>query len=283
MASHLRFLPLVFIAVGGVLALRAVASLEAVPEFMKSATAWAEASRPQKAGPKTQAQKSDAKSKAAKPQQLENAFADNIIDQSVPASSLAAQSASATAKPAPICATSVEDMARQAGISPSELNVLQSLSVRRQQLDARERQLSSQGQLIEAADAKLDGRIRQMDALKAQIEGLLAQSDKAVDTDTLRMIKVYETMKPKQAAEALMNMSDEVRLPIAAKMKEAKLAAVLGSMPAQAAQELTEKLALRMKRSSDIVGKLAASASGNPNGAKATPKPADKATAIARK
>jgi flagellar motility protein MotE (MotC chaperone) len=40
-------------------------------------------------------------------------------------------------------------------------------------------------------------------------------------------------------------LSDDVRLPIAAKMKERSLSTVLGYMPPAAARELTEKLARR--------------------------------------
>jgi flagellar motility protein MotE (MotC chaperone) len=170
-----------------------------------------------------------------------------VMDMATPA---------ATVAPAPVCATSINDLAKQAGMSPSELQVLQSLGTRRTQLDAREKQIASQEALIQAADAKLDGRIKQMEALKGQIQALLDQANKGADDDTARMIKVYEAMKPKDAARVLETMRDDVRLPIAAKMKERSLAAVLAQMTPNGAKELTEKLAMRMKQSEDIQSKL---------------------------
>ena len=52
-------------------------------------------------------------------------------------------------------------------------------------------------------------------------------------------------MKPKDAAGRMTLMDDAVRIPLAAKMKERALAAILAQMPAEDAKALTEKLAGR--------------------------------------
>lgn len=252
MANLPRFLPLVFVAIGGVLAMKAVSSVDSVPDMLKSArAAFAEEAAPAEKTPtKAAAKTAETKADGADGAQATNAQATNamsVMDVASPA---------ATVAPAPICATSINDLAKQAGMSPSELQVLQSLGTRRTQLDAREKQIASQEALIQAADAKLDGRIKQMEALKAQIQGLLDQASKGADEDTARMIKVYESMKPKDAARVLETMRDDVRLPIVAKMKERNLAAILAQMTPAGAKELTEKLAMRMKQSEDIQSKL---------------------------
>ena len=311
MANLPRFLPLIAVAIGGVIAMKAVSSIEGVPEFLKQATAMAEnapkpAAKPAK-GKKSSAQEgaadanpdlsaSDAKTLLGEASGSSNQASITELNNADPNAALkgaeskalsagdVAEEAAAQAlaqKPAPVCATSANDLAKQAGISPSELNILQSLSTRRQQLDARESQINMQAQLVEAADAKLDSRIKQMQTLKAQMEAMLAQASKTGDEDVARMVKVYESMKPKDAGAVLANMSDEVRLPIAAKMKEAKLAAVLGTMSPSAAQDLTEKLTQRMKRVNDLGQKLNQLSPNGANGAPQTPQPA-KANAPAK-
>ncbi|WAC48055.1 hypothetical protein OVA03_15365 [Asticcacaulis sp. SL142] len=261
MANLPRFLPLVFVAIGGVLAMKAVSSVDSMPDMLKSArAAFAEEAAPAEKAPakpaaktpeaktaeaQTAGTKADGEGADASSAQAPNAM--SVMDMATPA---------ATVAPAPVCATSINDLAKQAGMSPSELQVLQSLGTRRTQLDAREKQIASQEALIQAADAKLDGRIKQMEALKGQIQALLDQANKGADDDTARMIKVYEAMKPKDAARVLETMRDDVRLPIAAKMKERSLAAVLAQMTPNGAKELTEKLAMRMKQSEDIQSKL---------------------------
>jgi flagellar motility protein MotE (MotC chaperone) len=153
---------------------------------------------------------------------------------------------SSAPKPAPpACAPTAAELAKEAGLSPAELQVLQSLSDRRGQLDQRESSLDVQVQLIAAAEAKLDGRIQQMNGLKSDIQALLGQADQQAQAEADRLVHIYEDMDPKKAAAALALMDDSVRLPIAAKMKERKLADILGKMDPADAKALTEKLAAR--------------------------------------
>ena len=274
-----RFLPLVAVAVAGVFALKAITSLEVMPDVFKAATAFA-----------ADAQKSDKKTdkpavKKAAPKASGKGEVDKAgdptqsygVDPALMAADAAShgKDAAATAPMTPICATSVNDLAKQAGISPNELNILQSLGQRRAQLDQREQQLNSRAQLIETADSKLDARITQLSDLKTQIQGLLDQATKVQDDDTTRLVAVYAAMKPKDAAAAMTIMSDDVRLPIAAKMKDRALAAILGAMTADAAKDLTEKLAKRMQRADGLQQQLNKTAAGGPAAPGATPaKPA---------
>jgi flagellar motility protein MotE (MotC chaperone) len=146
---------------------------------------------------------------------------------------------------APVCAPTAAELAKEAGLSPAELQVLQSLSSRRGQLDQRESDLDTQVQLIAAAEAKLDQRIAQMNGLKSDIQGLIGQADQKQQAQIDSLVRVYEAMKPKDAAGRITLMDDAVRLPMAAKMKERALAAILAQMPAADAKDLTEKLANR--------------------------------------
>jgi flagellar motility protein MotE (MotC chaperone) len=124
--------------------------------------------------------------------------------------------------------------------------VLQSLGDRRGQLDQREESMDTQVQLIAAAEAKLDARIQEMTGLKTDIQGLLGQADQQQQAEADRLVRVYEDMDAKKAAAAMAILDDSVRLPIAAKMKERKLADILKNMAPQDAKILTEKLAQRM-------------------------------------
>lgn len=289
MANLPRILPIVFVAVGGVLAMKAVTSLDVMPDAFHAAQAFAA----DKATPKAEKPKTAAKAKAtgsageaSNPDDpTESHEVDPILKAADAASS--GKDAAATAPAAPICATSVKDLATQAGMSPNELNILQSLGQRRAELDQREQGLNSRQQLIDAADSKLDARITQLQSLKGQIQALIDQATKTSADDTVRMVKVYESMKPKDAAAVLTTMSDEVRLPIAAGMKDRALAAILGAMTPDAARDLTEKLTNRMKAADGLQQKLnkATANGGVTSGAATSPvanpggKPAAKAKA----
>ncbi len=214
-----RLLPLVAVAIGGVLAVK---GLTEAPQIWLGAQALAE-DVVHTGGPKP----------AVPP------------DASILSGTPAVGTVGAAAKGPPACAPTAAELAREAGLSPAELQVLQSLGDRRGQLDQREATLDTQVQLIAAAEAKLDSRIGQMNQLKADIQGLIGQADQQAQADQDRLVRVYEDMPPKAAAAALTVMDDSVRLPIAAKMKERKLADVLRYMAPADAKTLTEKLAQR--------------------------------------
>ncbi len=256
-----RYLPIVFVAVGGVLALKVLSSLEVMPEALRTAVAFAAPATSTKAAGEVKKDGDPTAALSANP-----ALA--AADVAVPAAATVGPMA---------CATSVEDLARQAGMSPNEIQILQSLGARRQELDRWEQQLEAREKLIQTAEAKLDSRIKQLEDLRGQVQGLLDQAKQQADADTMRMVKVYENMKPKDAAAIFTTMSDEVRLPIAAAMKERSLAAILAAMPPAAARELTEKLAGRMKSASGMQGQLDRVTAGAPRpqgAATTTPPPA---------
>jgi flagellar motility protein MotE (MotC chaperone) len=215
-----RLLPLLAVAAGGVLAINAV---ENGPGLFGAARSFAEGV----------SHKSPASAAAA---------------SAIPADAALIPTADAAPKPAPACAESPEQIAKEAGMSPAELQVIQSLGARRGELDAREQGLSTELALVQAAEAKVDTRIAAMNALKGDVQTLVGQLDDKQQAEVDRLVKVYEAMinnKPQDAADRFVLLSDEVRLPIAAKMKERALSAMLAKMSPPEAKRLTESLAAR--------------------------------------
>ncbi|MDQ0462371.1 flagellar motility protein MotE (MotC chaperone) [Caulobacter ginsengisoli] len=149
------------------------------------------------------------------------------------------------AKPAPVCAPTAAELAKEAGLSPAELQILQSLGVRRGELDAQAQTIETNQQLLAAAAGKLDERVKALAQLKTDIQALLVQSDAQQKAENLRLITVYSNMKPKDAALRMSLLDDSVLVPIAAGMKERILAAIIAKMDGPVAKKLTENLARR--------------------------------------
>ncbi|MBO9543004.1 MotE family protein [Caulobacter sp.] len=226
-----RILPLVGIAVGGVLAINAMAGAKSLPDLLGGAKAFAEGV---------------AKPEGKKAEGEQAASAEG-----------AGQPAAANAPPPRVCAPSADALAKEAGLSPAELRVLQSLGARRGQLDQREQDIDVQLQLLAAAEAKLDAKMKSLTGLKGDIQGLLGQVDNQKQAEVDRLVTVYQGMKPKDAAARITLLSDEVRLPIAAKMKERALSQILANMAPGEAKILTERLASRMANPAVEKGKAA--------------------------
>jgi flagellar motility protein MotE (MotC chaperone) len=232
-----RILPLVGIAVGGVLAINALAGAQGLPALLGGARAYAE--EVVKKGAKA------ADAKAAKDDAATAKDATSEGKDAAAAASATTPGLSPVAKPAAVCAPTAAELAREAGLSPAELQVLQSLGERRGQLDKREGDLDTQLALMSAAESKLDAKIRALNGLKGDIQGLLTQADTKQAAEIDRLVKVFEGMKAKDAAPRMMILDDSVRVPIAAKMKERSLSAILAVMPPTEAKKLSELLALR--------------------------------------
>lgn len=130
--------------------------------------------------------------------------------------------------------------------SASEVDVVNSLSKRRRELDARDAQLSIQANIIAAAEARVDAKINQLKQLQAQINALVAQRDEAQKAQITSLVKAYSTMKAKDAARIFDNLPDSVLVPVAHDMKSDILALVLANMNSESAKALTVKLADRL-------------------------------------
>ena len=233
-----RILPLVGVAMGGVLAINALAGARDLPSLLSGARAFAE-DAVKSASPGKSSGKAKDPAAAGKPGETPVAATGETADTA--ASALPPP----TIKPSAVCAPTAAELAKEAGLSPAELQVLQNLGERRGQLDKREDDLSTQIALMAAAEAKVDAKIKALTALKGDVKGLLDQADGREAAEVDRMVKVFEAMKPKDAAPRLTVLDDGVRLPIAAKMKEKSLSAIIAQMSPTDAKKLTESLSKR--------------------------------------
>jgi len=246
-----RILPLVGVAVGGVLAINALAGAASLPDLVSGARAWAEdaakpAPKPAKAKADPKAKPAADKAAAADP----DAIAPSLLATNGAATGQATDAAASAlpppaTPPRPVCAPTAAELAKEAGLSPAELQQLQNLGARRTQLDQREQDLSTQLALLSAAEAKVDAKMRALTGLRTDVKVLLDQANGREAAEVDRLVKVYEGMKPKDAAARMAILDDSVRLPIAAKMKERSLSAIVGQMPTSEAKKLTESLAKR--------------------------------------
>jgi flagellar motility protein MotE (MotC chaperone) len=232
-----RILPIVGIAVVGVLVVNALAGAKSLPNMLSGAKAFAEG--------------------VAKPDAEKAPSADD-------AGKDAAAQGGAQTPPPRVCAPSATDLAREAGLSPAELRVLQSLGQRRGQLDQREQDIDVQLQLLAAAEGKLDAKMKALNGMKGEIQGLLGQADAQKQAEADRMVLVYSAMKPKDAAARMSVLDDSVRLPIASKMKERTLSMILANMSPNDAKILTERLANRLSADAIAKGKAALAAANAP-------------------
>ncbi len=126
-----------------------------------------------------------------------------------------------------------------------ELQVLQDLANRREALEERERELNLREGLLNVAEQRIETKIANMEDLRSEIQGLLRDYDEQEQAELRSVVKIYETMKPKDAARILEALEITVLLPIMELMKERSSASVLAAMDAVTARTITTELARR--------------------------------------
>jgi flagellar motility protein MotE (MotC chaperone) len=148
-------------------------------------------------------------------------------------------------------------------VSDSERAVLLELRQRRQELDAREAALNTRESVLAAAEQKLSGRVGELIALQKRLEALEAGRAEREEASWQGLVKVYETMKPRDAATIFNDLAQPVLLNVLDRMKDAKAAPVLAAMNPDKARDVTAELAqLRSQRNAP----LDAAGPGSPKG-----------------
>ncbi len=123
-------------------------------------------------------------------------------------------------------------------LSDEEINLLQALAERRKELDLRAHQLEQREVLLLAVERRIDEKVGALKLLQKSIEGENENQYKS-------LVKIYENMKPKDAARIFEKLDMAILLPVTERMKERKLAAVLAKMNTTNAMTLTMQLAQR--------------------------------------
>jgi flagellar motility protein MotE (MotC chaperone) len=152
------------------------------------------------------------------------------------------------AAPVPVPAQPPTDPA----ISMAERQLLQDLRNRRTELDTRERLLQQRETVLDAAEHRLTARIAEMAALQTRLEDMEKARQEHIEANWAGLVKVYETMKPREAAVIFNEMDMPVLLQVMDRMKDAKAALVLGAMQPDRARSITAQLAAMRTHSTTV-------------------------------
>jgi flagellar motility protein MotE (MotC chaperone) len=150
-------------------------------------------------------------------------------------------------------------------VSESERALLQDLRQRRQELDARADAMTTRESVLVATEKKLSSRVAELQTLQTSLEHLDAVQKQKEDAGWQGLVKVYETMKPKEAAAIFNDLAMPVLLPVLDRMKDSKAAAVMAAMNPDKARDVTAELA-QLRTGHDATGTTAGRTKPNPTG-----------------
>jgi flagellar motility protein MotE (MotC chaperone) len=130
-------------------------------------------------------------------------------------------------------------------VSPSERAILERLQSRRQELEARARELDIRESLLKATEKRIESKVEELKAVEARVTTATTQKSEADTAHFKGIITMYEGMKPKDAAKVFDRLDMSVLFEIASQIAPRKMSDILGLMSAEAAERLTVEMARR--------------------------------------
>ncbi len=226
-ASRMRFLPATIFAAALMLTVKVGTIWEGVGGLLDGtlSVAGAQAQQPKSFGPPAD-KPAAAQSGPAQAQQKDGGEAASTDNPTAPGAATAAR----LARDDPTLLTQ------------AEIDLLQQLAERRENLDAREQELDIQSGLLTAAETRIDKKVKELKTLQAAIAKLIKSYDDQQNAKLQSLVKIYENMKPKDAARIFGELNMDTLLMVAERMKERKLAPIMAKMDPTKATEITVEL-----------------------------------------
>ena len=226
-ASRMRFLPATIFAAALMLTVKVGTIWEGVGGLVDGtlSVAGAQAQQPKSFGPPAD-KPAAAQSGPAQAQQKDGGEAASTDNPTAPGAATAAR----LARDDPTLLTQ------------AEIDLLQQLAERRENLDAREQELDIQSGLLTAAETRIDKKVKELKTLQAAIAKLIKSYDDQQNAKLQSLVKIYENMKPKDAARIFGELDMDTLLMVAERMKERKLAPIMAKMDPTKATEITVEL-----------------------------------------
>lgn len=129
----------------------------------------------------------------------------------------------------------------------ARMELFKDLAERRKDLEARERSLVTREALLKAAEQELDRKYQELSQLRSRIENLLDQQSEEEKARVESLVKIYEGMKPKDAARIFDTLDLDVLISVVADMSERKLSPILANMNPERARTVTIMMAEQKK------------------------------------
>lgn len=128
-------------------------------------------------------------------------------------------------------------------LSAAELQLLKELSKRRKELDKTHDDITAKEQVLKATEGKLDQKMAELKTLQSQLQEMMKEYDQKEHGKILSLVKIYENMKPRDAAKIFDELEMPTLLQVVSNMKEVKVAPVLANMNPAKARDLSMELA----------------------------------------
>ena len=124
----------------------------------------------------------------------------------------------------------------------SEIIILQELAERREALDIRSKEIDKKAIQLKIAQEEIDKKLEQLKLYEQKLEKLINQYNSKEKENLNSLVKLYSTMKPKDAARIFDNLDMDILVSIIKEMKPTSSSAILSQMQSEKAKNVTAEL-----------------------------------------
>lgn len=127
-------------------------------------------------------------------------------------------------------------------LNSDEVRLLKELSKRREELDKTQEALQIKANMLKATENQLDQKLHDLQSLQSQVEEVMKAYTEKENGKIKSLVRIYENMKPKDAAKIFDALEMPILLDIVSHMKETKVSPILAAMQTNKASELSVEL-----------------------------------------
>lgn len=129
--------------------------------------------------------------------------------------------------------------------SAGERAVLERLQERRQELDARNREIDMRESLLKAAEKRVEAKLVELKEMESRVKEATVTREKNDAGRFKSIVAMYENMKPKDAARIFDRLDLRILVDVSTQMNPRQMSEILAQMTPESAERLTVELAAR--------------------------------------
>jgi flagellar motility protein MotE (MotC chaperone) len=133
-------------------------------------------------------------------------------------------------------------------LSASDIPLLQSLQERQGLLEEREKQLVQREEALHFIQQQVEDKFASLTTLRKEIGSLIEEKEAFEEKRFEHLVKVYEGMKPEEAASLIERLHEDTAAKLFYRMKEKKVSQLLGFVKPEVAAKLSERLAAQQQK-----------------------------------
>jgi flagellar motility protein MotE (MotC chaperone) len=135
---------------------------------------------------------------------------------------------------------------------PPPADAATEITLHRSQIEQRELQLTQREAAVAAVDKRLADRITELLAVQSHLQAVVSDYNEHDEAKWAGLVKLYEGMRPRDAAAIFNGLDKPVLLEILGRMKPAKAGPVIALMEPENARQVTAELATRRSATTQV-------------------------------